>query len=42
VNNRKKLLALFGLKWNPFLSDIPAGELWHTPGNALGKYKKDF
>jgi type II secretory pathway predicted ATPase ExeA len=32
VNNRKKLLALFGLKWNPFLSDIPAGELWHTPG----------
>jgi len=29
--NKKKLLALFGLKWNPFLPDIPDGALWHTP-----------
>lgn len=25
----KKLLALYGLKWNPFLPDIPAEALWH-------------
>ena len=31
VNNQKKILALFGLKWNPFLPDIPRGALWHTP-----------
>lgn len=30
--NNKKLLALFGLKWNPFLPDLPAGALWHPPG----------
>lgn len=26
--NDKKLLALYGLKWNPFLPDIPAEALW--------------
>jgi len=31
MNNRKKLLALFGLKWNPFLPDIPGEALWYTP-----------
>ena len=27
----KKLLALYGLKWNPFLPDIPTEALWHPP-----------
>jgi type II secretory pathway predicted ATPase ExeA len=27
----KKLLALFGLKWNPFVSNIPAESLWIPP-----------
>jgi general secretion pathway protein A len=27
----KKLLALFGLKWNPFLSNIPVESLWTPP-----------
>ena len=26
--NNKKLLALYGLKWNPFLPDIPPEALW--------------
>ena len=26
--NSKKLLALYGLKWNPFLPDIPLEALW--------------
>ena len=30
--NDKKLLALYGLKWNPFLPDIPVEALWHPPG----------
>lgn len=30
--NRKELLALFGLKWNPFVPDIPVQALWHAPG----------
>jgi len=30
--NDKQLLALYGLKWNPFLSDIPVEALWHAPG----------
>jgi len=30
--NRKKLLALFGLKWNPFTPDIPVQALWRPPG----------
>lgn len=27
----KKILALFGLKWNPFLADIPTEALWQPP-----------
>jgi general secretion pathway protein A len=30
--NDKKLLALYGLKWNPFLPDIPVEALWPAPG----------
>lgn len=30
--NDKKLLALYGLKYNPFLPDIPVDSLWHPPG----------
>ncbi len=30
--NEKKILALYGLKWNPFLPDIPAEALWEPPG----------
>lgn len=30
--NDKKLLALYGLKWNPFLQNIPVEALWPTPG----------
>jgi type II secretory pathway predicted ATPase ExeA len=30
--NNKKLQALFGLKWNPFLPDLPAEALWQPPG----------
>jgi type II secretory pathway predicted ATPase ExeA len=30
--NDKQLLALYGLKWNPFLPDIPVEALWHSPG----------
>ena len=29
--NDKKLLAVYGLKWNPFLPDIPTEALWHPP-----------
>jgi type II secretory pathway predicted ATPase ExeA len=29
--NQKKLLALYGLKWNPFLPDIPEEALWQPP-----------
>jgi general secretion pathway protein A len=29
--SNKKLLALYGLKWNPFLPDIPSEALWHPP-----------
>lgn len=29
--DQKKLLALYGLKWNPFLPDIPAEALWQPP-----------
>lgn len=28
----KELLALYGLKWNPFLSNIPQEALWPPPG----------
>lgn len=30
--NRKKLLSLFGLKWNPFMPDIPVDSLWRSAG----------
>jgi len=30
--NNKKLLALYGLKWNPFLPDLPVKALWPPPG----------
>lgn len=30
--NNKKLLALYGLKWNPFLPHIPVEALWMPPG----------
>jgi len=30
--NNKQLLALYGLKWNPFLPNIPVEALWHPPG----------
>ena len=29
--NNKKLLALYGLKWNPFLPDLPVEALWSAP-----------
>lgn len=29
--NDKQLLALFGLKWNPFQADLPVDSLWHPP-----------
>jgi len=31
MKNNKQLLAYYGLKWNPFLPDIPVEALWHTP-----------
>lgn len=30
--NNKELLAQYGLKWNPFLPDIPSDALWSPPG----------
>lgn len=30
-NNNKKLMAYYGLKWNPFLPNIPVESLWHHP-----------
>lgn len=30
--NDKELLALYGLKWNPFLPKLPVEALWHPPG----------
>jgi general secretion pathway protein A len=30
--NSKKLLALYGLKYNPFLPDLPVEALWPPPG----------
>jgi len=29
--NEKNLLALYGLKWNPFSPNIPTEALWHPP-----------
>jgi general secretion pathway protein A len=31
MTHDKKLLALFGLKWNPFTSNIPVESLWTPP-----------
>jgi len=31
MKNNKQLLAYYGLKWNPFLPDIPVDSLWHPP-----------
>ncbi len=31
MTHDKKLLALFGLKWNPFVSNIPVESLWIPP-----------
>ena len=30
--NNKQLLALYGLKYNPFLPDVPSEALWSPPG----------
>ena len=30
--NNKELLVLYGLKWNPFIPDIPTDALWSPPG----------
>ena len=32
----KQLLALYGLKWNPFHSNIPADVIWNPP--QLGSF----
>ncbi|MBF0234995.1 MAG: ATP-binding protein [Desulfamplus sp.] len=31
MQNDKQMLAWYGLKWNPFLPEIPAEALWHSP-----------
>lgn len=31
MNNNKQLLAYYGLKWNPFLPNVPVESLWHPP-----------
>ena len=31
MSSDKDLLALNGLKWNPFMSNIPAEALWEPP-----------
>lgn len=30
MKNNKQLLAFYGLKWNPFLPDVPVESLWRT------------
>ena len=30
----KTLLAIYGLKFNPFVPDIPDEALWHPPGHG--------
>ncbi len=31
MRNDKQLLAYYGLKWNPFVPNIPVESLWHPP-----------
>jgi type II secretory pathway predicted ATPase ExeA len=33
MNSDTKLLAFYGLKYNPFLPDIPVEDLWRPPGS---------
>jgi general secretion pathway protein A len=35
----RKILSLYGLKWNPFLPNIPAEALWRTPENEHFLYR---
>jgi general secretion pathway protein A len=37
----KKLLALFGLKWNPFQADLPVDTLWLPPAMDSFFYRLD-
>jgi len=37
--NHKTLLALFGLKYNPFLPNIPVDTLWSPPGIDVYSYR---
>ena len=37
--NNKKLLALYGLKYNPFLPDIPPEALWSPPGIEIFSFR---
>ena len=39
MKNSKQLLAYYGLKWNPFLPDIPVEALWHTPQMESFSYR---
>ncbi|MCP3921998.1 MAG: ATP-binding protein [Desulfobacterales bacterium] len=39
MKNNKQLLAYYGLKWNPFLPDIPVEALWHTPQMESFSYR---
>lgn len=32
MKSAKKLLALYGLRWNPFIPDVPLEGLWSPPG----------
>ena len=35
MSRNRRLSALFGLKWNPFLADIPSEALLKTPQTDL-------
>ena len=37
--NNKQLLALFGLKWNPFQPDLPVDSLWMPPAMDIFLYR---
>lgn len=32
MKNDKQILSWYGLKWNPFLPEIPVESLWYPPG----------